>query len=146
MSDNFLLTAEIAGFSSNMLLNAHLSVISISSDMENGFLHAKCMMTDSRVSCCGTANMDIRSFELNFEVNATIYDEESTERLEETFLEDLTRCREVTKEVYEARDLWVRIRGILQGVALPYTIISSLLYSCAGIWFHESSVSWALLL
>lgn len=77
---------------------------------ENGFLHAKCMMTDSRVSCCGTANMDIRSFELNFEVNATIYDEASTERLEETFLEDLTRCREVTKEVYEARNLWVRIR------------------------------------
>ena len=48
--------------------------------------------------------------ELNFEVNATIFDEESTERLEEIFLEDLTRCREVTKEVYEARGLWVRIR------------------------------------
>ncbi len=77
---------------------------------ENGFLHAKGLMVDSRVSCYGTANMDIRSFELNFEVNATIFDEESTERLEEIFLEDLTRCREVTKEVYEARSLWVRIR------------------------------------
>lgn len=77
---------------------------------ENGFLHAKGLMVDSRVSCYGTANMDIRSFELNFEVNATIFDEESTERLEEIFLEDLTRCREVTKEVYEARGLWVRIR------------------------------------
>lgn len=77
---------------------------------ENGFLHAKGMMADSRVSCYGTANMDIRSFELNFEVNATIYDEDSTEALEEIFLEDLTRCREVTREVYEARSLWVRIR------------------------------------
>ena len=77
---------------------------------ENGFLHAKGLMVDSRVSCYGTANMDIRSFELNLEVNATIYDEESTERLEEIFLEDLTRCREVTREVYEARGLWVRIR------------------------------------
>lgn len=77
---------------------------------ENGFLHAKGVMVDSRVSCYGTANMDIRSFELNFEVNATIYDEDSTEMLEEIFLEDLTRCREVTKEVYEARSLWVRIR------------------------------------
>lgn len=77
---------------------------------ENGFLHAKGVMVDSRVSCYGTANMDIRSFELNFEVNATIFDEESTEALEEIFLDDLTRCREVTKEVYEARGLLVRIR------------------------------------
>lgn len=77
---------------------------------ENGFLHAKGVMVDSRVSCYGTANMDIRSFELNFEVNATIYDEETTERLELIFLEDLTQCREVTREVYEARDLWVRVK------------------------------------
>ena len=77
---------------------------------ENGFLHAKGVMVDSRVSSYGTANMDIRSFELNFEVNAVIYDEETTERLEEIFLDDLTRCREVTKEIYESRSLWVRIR------------------------------------
>ncbi|MDO4268143.1 MAG: cardiolipin synthase [Eubacteriales bacterium] len=77
---------------------------------EKGFLHAKCLMTDGRVSCCGTANMDIRSFELNFEVNAMIYDGQTTERLEELFLEDLTCCREVTAEVYGARGLWVRIR------------------------------------
>lgn len=77
---------------------------------ENGFLHAKGVMVDSRVSCYGTANMDIRSFELNFEVNATIYDEETTERLEEIFLDDLTRCREVTKEVYESRSFWVRVK------------------------------------
>lgn len=77
---------------------------------EDGFLHAKGVMVDSRVSCYGTANMDIRSFELNFEVNATIYDENTTERLENAFLDDLTRCREVTREVYEARSLWVRIK------------------------------------
>lgn len=77
---------------------------------ENGFLHAKGVMIDSRVSCYGTANMDIRSFELNFEVNATIYDEETTERLETMFLEDLVNCREVTMEIYEARSLWIRIR------------------------------------
>ncbi len=77
---------------------------------ENGFLHAKGVMVDGRVSCYGTANMDIRSFELNFEVNATIYDEETTEKLEAIFLEDLVNCREVTREIYEARSLWVRIR------------------------------------
>lgn len=77
---------------------------------ENGFLHAKGVMVDSRVCCYGTANMDIRSFELNFEVNATIYDEETTEKLETAFLDDLVYCREITKEVYEMRGVWVRIR------------------------------------
>lgn len=77
---------------------------------ENGFLHAKGVMVDGRVSCYGTANMDIRSFELNFEVNATIYDEETTEHLEAIFLDDLVNCREVTREIYRARGLCVRIR------------------------------------
>ena len=77
---------------------------------ENGFLHAKTLTTDGCVSCCGTANMDIRSFQLNFEVNAVIYDEETTERLEDAFLQDLQRCREITMEMYASRGLWVRFR------------------------------------
>lgn len=77
---------------------------------ENGFLHAKGVMVDGCVSSYGTANMDIRSFELNFEVNAVIYDEETTERLETLFLEDLPHCKEITKEGYAARGLWIRFK------------------------------------
>ena len=77
---------------------------------ENGFLHSKGVMTDGKVSSYGTANMDIRSFELNFEVNAVIYDEETTRRLEELFLRDLERCKEITREVYEERNLFIRIK------------------------------------
>ncbi len=77
---------------------------------ENGFLHAKSVMADGMVSCCGTANMDIRSFELNFEVNATIYDEGVTRRLEDNFREDLKLCREVTREDYAQRKLWIRFK------------------------------------
>lgn len=77
---------------------------------ENGFLHSKGVMVDSQVSCYGTANMDIRSFELNFEVNATIYDENTTRRLEQAFLDDLPHCREITREAYGKRGLWMRIR------------------------------------
>ncbi len=77
---------------------------------ENGFLHSKGVMTDGKVSSYGTANMDIRSFELNFEVNAVIYDEETTQRLEELFLEDLKVCREITPEIYEERSLLIRIK------------------------------------
>ena len=60
------------------------------------------------VSCYGTANMDIRSFELNFEVNAVIYDEAATERLEQAFLDDLAHCREITLEDYRKRSLLIR--------------------------------------
>ena len=77
---------------------------------EKGFLHAKGIAVDGMVSCYGTANMDIRSFELNFEVNAMIYDGRSTERLEQAFLEDLPHCRELTREGYANRGMTIRIR------------------------------------
>lgn len=77
---------------------------------ENGFLHAKGITVDGCVSCYGTANMDIRSFQLNFEVNAVIYDEATTERLEREFLRDLSRCHEITQEEYMRRGLAVRFR------------------------------------
>ena len=54
--------------------------------------------------------MDIRSFELNFEVNATIFDQETTKRLEAAFLQDLNNCREITKERYEQRTMWIRFK------------------------------------
>lgn len=77
---------------------------------ENGFLHAKGVSVDGVVSCYGTANMDIRSFELNFEVNAVIYDEATTERLEDAFLNDLPFCREITQKDYEARGIRIRFK------------------------------------
>ena len=77
---------------------------------ENGFLHSKGIMVDGRVCCYGTANMDIRSFELNFEVNATIYDENVTGELERAFMNDLPRCREITPESFHERGLWTRIK------------------------------------
>lgn len=77
---------------------------------ENGFLHAKGVCIDGRACCYGTANMDIRSFELNFEVNAVVYDERTTLRMEKDFEEDLNRCRKLTKEIYDTRSLWIRVK------------------------------------
>ncbi|WP_124067053.1 cardiolipin synthase [Clostridium sp. E02] len=77
---------------------------------ENGFLHAKGVMTDGKVCSYGTANMDIRSFELNFEVNAVIYDEETTKELEAAFREDLKESKEITPELYEARNIFIRVK------------------------------------
>lgn len=77
---------------------------------ENGFLHSKGMIVDSKVLCYGTANMDIRSFALNFEVNAVLYNEKKAREMEEIFRNDLKVSRQVTKDVYAARKLYIRLK------------------------------------
>ncbi|MDD3142481.1 MAG: cardiolipin synthase [Lachnospiraceae bacterium] len=77
---------------------------------KNGFLHAKVLTVDGLVSCCGTANMDVRSFRLNFEVNATIYSERTTARLESTFENDIKQSKLVNRKIYDERTLVIRIK------------------------------------
>lgn len=77
---------------------------------EKGFLHSKGMIVDGKVLCYGTANMDIRSFSLNFEVNAVVYNKEKAKQMENLFREDLQDCKQITKEDYEARGLRLRIK------------------------------------
>lgn len=76
----------------------------------NGFLHAKGVMSDGLVCSYGTANMDVRSYKLNFEVNATIYSPKTTAELEKIFEEDLKNCTEITKEFYEKRSVIIRVK------------------------------------
>ena len=57
----------------------------------NGFLHAKGIVVDELVLSYGTANMDIRSFSLNFEVNAIIYDREKAREMTE-ILKNKEKC------------------------------------------------------
>ena len=77
---------------------------------DNGFLHAKGVCVDGKAFCYGTANMDIRSFALNFEVNAVVYDKALAEKMEAIFREDLKDCTHITKELYESRSLPIRIK------------------------------------
>lgn len=77
---------------------------------ENGFIHAKSLTVDGQVACVGTANMDIRSFELNFEVNAVVYDEATVQKLQDAFVQDMKKSKEVTIPEYENRKLWIRLK------------------------------------
>jgi cardiolipin synthase len=54
-----------------------------------GFVHAKTLVTDGKMSIVGTANMDHRSFELNFEVNVIIYDKPFAQQMRKVFFDDL---------------------------------------------------------
>ena len=76
----------------------------------NGFLHAKTLSVDGMVACVGTANMDIRSFGLNFEVNATIYSERTVQKLERAFENDMNQCTYITRKIYEERSLVILIK------------------------------------
>ena len=77
---------------------------------DNGFLHAKGIIVDGKVFCYGTANMDIRSFALNFEVNAIVYNEEKAKEMEARFLADLQVCTRITRNMYAGRKLIIRIK------------------------------------
>lgn len=77
---------------------------------DNGFLHAKGIVVDGMMSCYGTANMDSRSFFLNFEVNAVIYSSKIGQRMTDIFLNDLHKSTEITKYDYSRRNLIVRFK------------------------------------
>ncbi|MCI3920384.1 cardiolipin synthase [Paenibacillus sp. TRM 82003] len=70
---------------------------------DKGFLHAKTIVVDGRIASVGTANFDIRSFYLNFEVNALVYDTEATRELAAAFERDMESSRLLTYEAYRAR-------------------------------------------
>lgn len=59
---------------------------------KNGFNHSKLLVADDNVSSVGSANIDFRSFENNFEANAFFYDEEMAQRIKNIFLTDETEC------------------------------------------------------
>ncbi|WP_295768721.1 cardiolipin synthase [uncultured Mucilaginibacter sp.] len=68
-----------------------------------GFIHAKTMVVDGKLCIVGTANMDYRSFDLNFEVNTIIYDETTARQLEDVFKADLKNSVQIDAAVWEQR-------------------------------------------
>lgn len=86
---------------------------------EKGFIHAKVLTIDGTVASVGSANMDIRSFDLNFEVNAFMYDEDITKVLENDFMNDLHCCVEITKEWYHRRRWWFRVKEAVARLISP---------------------------
>ena len=65
---------------------------------QRGFLHAKTMLADSWVATIGSANLDMRSFYLNFELNLFVYGRRTVEQLARQFEEDLGNASEITLE------------------------------------------------
>lgn len=77
---------------------------------QKGILHSKVLIVDDVVGAVGSANFDIRSFQLNFEVSALIYNAEFVQRLEQDFWQDLADSLEVHRDRYATRPLSERLR------------------------------------
>lgn len=77
---------------------------------EEGFLHSKVFLFDDYLSMVGSANIDERSFSLNFETSAVLYDEGVNAKLKEQFKRDVEKSTFYTKEEYRNRPLIQRIK------------------------------------
>ncbi|MDU1314647.1 cardiolipin synthase [Clostridium septicum] len=86
---------------------------------QRGFIHSKTIVADGKVSSIGTANLDIRSFKLNFEINAVIYDEEFSKKQEQIFFKDEQDCKLVTREEYESRSRGLKIKEAIIRLIAP---------------------------
>jgi cardiolipin synthase len=76
---------------------------------QKGFVHAKTLVADGRLSVVGTANMDYRSFELNFEVNVLLYDEVIAEKLRAVFFNDLEDAQKIDADSWCRRPAYKQL-------------------------------------
>ena len=86
---------------------------------EKGFLHSKMILVDDVISTVGTANFDIRSFKMNFEVNAFIYDKVINSQLQEQFMKDIADSKEITKAIYENRAFGIKFKESISRLLSP---------------------------
>jgi cardiolipin synthase len=84
-----------------------------------GFPHSKLLLVDSVLCSVGTANLDIRSFDQNFEVSALIYDEEITCELQQSYLNDLQNSREITSDIWEKRPKFEQVKEAVARIFSP---------------------------
>jgi len=84
-----------------------------------GFLHAKTIVVDKLISSVGTANFDIRSFKLNFEVNAFLYDRTVSQKLSQEFEKDLAFCNELTFYKYLRRSRTIKFKESISRLLTP---------------------------
>jgi cardiolipin synthase len=87
---------------------------------EKGFVHAKTMIIDDDLSVVGSANMDYRSFDLNFEVNAMLYSKEITSQLQNAFEEDLKHSREINANDWLNRPRYIHLWEKLVRLLSPF--------------------------
>jgi cardiolipin synthase len=78
-------------------------------EYNRGFLHSKLIIVDHEIASIGTSNMDMRSFHLNFEVNAYLYRTKSVVKLVSDFVYDLEHSNQLSHQLFKNRSILNRI-------------------------------------
>ena len=86
---------------------------------KNGFLHAKTVIVDDKMCSIGSANFDFRSFKLNFEVNAFIFDKYETNKLSEIFKNDMNNSCLFTYEMFKQQSVWIKFKQSISRLLSP---------------------------
>jgi cardiolipin synthase len=88
-------------------------------EYEPAMLHAKTLAVDGQVAFVGSANVDIRSFRLNFEIGALVADPIFVGAIERRFVRDLAHANEVTLEDLARRSVWTKAKCSIARLLAP---------------------------
>ena len=86
---------------------------------QKGFLHAKTIVIDGKIASVGTANIDVRSFRLNFEANAFLYDKTFAGELVNVFHQDIKNSSQITEKLYKERSLIIKFKESVSRLLSP---------------------------
>ncbi|MBQ1929656.1 MAG: cardiolipin synthase, partial [Bacteroidales bacterium] len=86
---------------------------------KKGFNHSKVVSIDGKMSIVGSANMDVRSFEHNFEIMQVLYNSTCAETIEKNFLHELKSCRQINSNIWSKRSKKNKILESLARLCSP---------------------------
>ncbi|HMM01495.1 MULTISPECIES: cardiolipin synthase [unclassified Dysgonomonas] len=86
---------------------------------EAGFLHSKLMVIDGSLTITGSANMDVRSFEHNFEIDAFIYNENTCDAAKDIFFRDMEQSSLLSAEEWEKRSRFEKFKESVMRLFSP---------------------------
>jgi cardiolipin synthase A/B len=84
-----------------------------------GFIHSKTMVVDHEIVSVGSANMDFRSLETNFEINAVFYNKDKASEMIGVFRADLLKCVPIIHDEWRNRPLLRRFITSLARIVSP---------------------------
>lgn len=86
---------------------------------QTGFIHSKTLMIDDIFSTIGTTNLDFRSMETNFEINAFVYEKKFTRLLVKYFTNDMRNSREIKLSEWSKRKWHFKLRESMAHIVSP---------------------------
>jgi len=114
ISDSLIVNAAARSYFQEMLTSSVRIYL-----YQKGFIHAKTVIVDDSLSIIGTANMDARSFDLNFEINSVIYSKHINGQLYDIFIQDIAFSEEATLAQWGKRKWWQELRDDVARLLSP---------------------------